>query len=281
MEIRRGSESGLTGERLPWLEPVEDEDDGGYGGPNDEPGGGYGGVVAAALAVLVLIAAITAGIAWFRHHRAATADIGEVIHPDPGPYKVKPADSGGLNTSATGEVAAGTSAGQDIDSVLDLNKVPEAPMVKREAVAQAPALQPVPAKPQAAPAQPTPQHAAPSPVKAAEAPPAPAPKPVAPPKPKIERVVVAPTPTAPVSTGGGAGGTVQLGAFSSEAKAKAAWKTLSGRFAMLKDMTPTITPVDSGDSKLFRLRASGGTVPTGKICAQMRVGGDTCSVVGQ
>jgi len=280
--IRRGSEDGASGgsDRLPWLEPVEDEDDGDYSTYGEEPGGGgYGGVMVAVLGVLIAIAVITAGIVWFRHHRAATADIGETIHPEPGPYKIKPPNPGGLNTEQTGVVAAGTSAGEDIDSVLDLNAVPETPIAKRAKPGEKPA-QPVPA----APAQPQQSLSQmPIPVKPAPVPVPPAAKPV--PEAKAPSKAAPPPAAKPVpvkeppATSGG-GSTVQLGAFSTEAKAKAAWKTLSSRFRYLQEMTPVILPVQSGDTKLFRLRASGGSTPAGQVCGQLRIAGETCAAVG-
>ncbi len=269
VEIRRGSDGGAYsgsggvsgGDRLPWLEPVEDEDDDGYGpGPDDNPGG-YGGVIAAMLAVLVGIAIVTAGVVWFRHHRAATADIGEVIHPEPGPYKVKPTAAGGLDTEQTGKVAAGTSAGEDEQTVMDYNAVPEKPMITRQV---APGKKP----------QLVVQAAAPPPAPVA----LPKPEPAPPPKPAQVATIAPSTPPAAPTT---FPGTIQLGAFSSEAKAKTAWKTLSGRFAMLKEMTPAVTAVDAGDNHLFRLRATGATLPPAQICARMHVAGDTCSVVGE
>jgi hypothetical protein len=264
VEIRRGSEGGSSGgpggERLPWLEPVEDEDGYGYGpGPDDHPGS-YGGVIAAMLAVLVGIAIVTAGVVWFRHHRAATADIGEVIHPEPGPYKIKPPVTGGLDTEQTGKVAAGTSAGQDEQTVMDYNAVPEKPMITRR-------IEPG-KKPQLV-------------VQPSAPPPAPVALPKPEPAPALKPAKATTAPATPLSPSATFAGTIQLGAFSSEEKAKAAWKTLSGRFAMLKEMTPAVTAVDAGDNHLFRLRATGATLPPAQICARMHVAGDTCSVVGE
>jgi cell division septation protein DedD len=81
-------------------------------------------------------------------------------------------------------------------------------------------------------------------------------------------------PAAPAS----GGSTIQLGAFSSEAKASAAWKNLSGRFSFLAGLTQSILPVQSGDKTLYRLRATGGNA--GDICSRLRTAGESCSVVG-
>lgn len=277
VEIRRGTGisgagGGTLSERLPWLEPVEDEDDDGRGGGHGDPGDGpdgYGGVVLAGIAVLVAIALVTAGIVWFRHHRAATADIGEVIHPEPGPYKVKPPNPGGLDTQSVGAVAAGTSAGEDIDSVLDLNAVPETPMATRAARPVAGRQSPAAPRVPPPPSDPLPASA---PVRQAGA---------APPKPPAAApVAVAEATAPPLPEGAGAGGSIQLGAFSTEPKAKAAWKGLSSRFAFLKEMIPVVSAVDAGGTRLFRLRASGGPMPAARLCAQLKVAGETCAVVG-
>ena len=71
---------------------------------------------------------------------------------------------------------------------------------------------------------------------------------------------------------------VQLGAFSSEAKANAAWKNLSGRFGFLKGLTQSVAAVQSGDKTLYRLRASGGN--GGDICRRLKTAGESCSVIG-
>jgi hypothetical protein len=54
----------------------------------------------------------------------------EFIQAPPGPYKVKPPTAGGLDISGESETAFETSAGEDKDSQLDLNKLPETPIAK-------------------------------------------------------------------------------------------------------------------------------------------------------
>ena len=74
------------------------------------------------------------------------------------------------------------------------------------------------------------------------------------------------------------GGLIQLGAFSSEAKANQAWKTMAARFAYLKPLTSSVTPVKSGGGTLYRLRASaGGDAET--ICGKLKVAGETCAIL--
>jgi hypothetical protein len=83
------------------------------------------------------------------------------------------------------------------------------------------------------------------------------------------------TPTPAPSASGG--GTIQLGALGSEAKAKQVWKTLSTRFSSLAPLAMSVTPVKVGDTTLYRLRASGGDAR--RLCAQLKVAGETCNVV--
>ncbi|WP_420137320.1 SPOR domain-containing protein [Sphingomonas sp.] len=281
VEIRRGfGAEGMGNERLPWLEPVEDEDD------YLEPAGGGGRL---ALWIVVGIAAVAilfgAFVLWQRH-RASQADIGQIIHAPAGPYKEKPANPGGLAVDESGVIAERMGTGNDIDSPIDLSKIPEQPVT---GAGSDPSLTPtpVPTPSGAAPgAVPAPTAAARPPVAKpapTQAHPAPAPSVAtaavvkAPPKavtPKAPTPVVA-APAAAASSGGG--GTVQLGALASEAKARAVWKTLSSRFGALAPLTMSITPVKVGDNTLYRLRASGGDAR--KLCAQLRVAGESCNVV--
>ncbi len=106
-----------------------------------------------------------------------------------------------------------------------------------------------------------------APVKPAKAAPKAASEPV------VKPAVAAAAPGKTVS-----GGTIQLGAFSSSAKANEAWKSLSGRFAYLKPYAGAVTPVSIGKSTMYRLRAGvGGEAQT--ICGKLKVAGETCAVV--
>jgi hypothetical protein len=109
-------------EQLPWLQAVEDE---------DEPRGLSARKMLAALAVVLLAGLIVAGT-FFWLGRSANSDNGPpvLIHADPRPYKVKPADPGGLDVAGESETAFETSAGEDRDSQLDLGKLAETPVAK-------------------------------------------------------------------------------------------------------------------------------------------------------
>jgi len=279
-EIRRGFGGEAVGnERLPWLEPVEDEDD------YPETGGGGGGRLAVwVVIVLVVLAILFGGFIVWQRHRAASADIGEIIHAPAGPYKEKPANPGGLAVNEGDVIAAKMGTGTDIDSPIDLTRIPEQPVTGPGSDhSAAPASAPVAvttrpgvpaAPPVATPAQPP---KVPSQPALAYAPPTAASAPVvkAPPPASVAKAPSAPAPAAPPSASGG--GTIQLGALGSEAKAKQVWKSLSTRFSTLAPLTMSITPVKVGDNTLYRLRASGGDAR--RLCAQLKVAGETCNVV--
>ena len=109
-------------EPLPWLAPVEDE---------DEPRGISARRMLAALVVVLLAGLILAGtFFWLGHRDTVVNGPPELIQAPPGPYKVKPPTAGGLDISGESQTAFETSAGEDKDAQLDLNKLPETPVVK-------------------------------------------------------------------------------------------------------------------------------------------------------
>ena len=102
---------------LPWLEGVDDE---------DGPRGVSAGRMLVALLLVVVAAAVIAGTFFWIGRRDMPVDgTPEIIRAEPGPYKVKPDDPGGLDVAGESETAFETSAGQDPDAALDLNKLPQ------------------------------------------------------------------------------------------------------------------------------------------------------------
>jgi hypothetical protein len=131
--------------QLPWLQAVEDE---------DEPRGISARKMLAALLVVLLAAGLVAAtFFWLGRRETAVSGPPELITAEPGPYKIKPPNPGGLDIAGESETAFETSAGEDRDAQLDLNAVPEAP------VAKPPKAEPKPAEPAAA----TPPRAEPKP----------------------------------------------------------------------------------------------------------------------
>ena len=109
-------------EPLPWLAPVEDE---------DEPRGISARRMLTALLVVLLAGLIVVGtFFWLGRRETTVSGPPELIKAEAGPYKVKPTNPGGLDISGESETAFETSAGEDKDSQLDLNKLPETPVAK-------------------------------------------------------------------------------------------------------------------------------------------------------
>jgi hypothetical protein len=134
-------------EPLPWLEAVDDED-----GPSGVPARR---MLAALLVVLLAAALVFATFFWLGRRNATPAGgAPELIRAEPGPFKVRPPDPGGLDVAGESETAFETSAGQDTDAQLDLSKAPEAPVERPKppepAVAEVPKPEPKP-KPEPAP----------------------------------------------------------------------------------------------------------------------------------
>lgn len=101
---------------LPWLEAVDDE---------DEPRGLSARAMLAAILVVLLAGAIVgASFFWLGRRNADTAGEPELIRAEPGPFKVRPTDPGGLDVTGESETAFQTSAGEDADSQLDLGALP-------------------------------------------------------------------------------------------------------------------------------------------------------------
>jgi len=130
-------------EPLPWLAAVEDE---------DEPRGLSARRMLAAL-VVVLLAGLLVAATFFWLGRRETAVNGppELIRAPATPYKVKPSNPGGLDITGESETAFETSAGEDKDSQLDLNKLPETPITKPAPKAAPAAVEKAPATPEPKP----------------------------------------------------------------------------------------------------------------------------------
>lgn len=185
---------------LPWLEAVDDED-----GPR---GFSSRKMLAALLVVFAGIAIIAA--TFFTLGRKDPVGIGapELIRADTAPYKVKPADPGGLDVAGESETAFQTSAGEDSDAQLDLDALPE------QAVARAPKPEPQ-APPKRLPSNET-------------------------------KVPVVEPPAPPEQPIGGSGSVIQLGAYKNAAQAERAWTALSTRFPTVKAMTKLVVPFSGG-----------------------------------
>jgi hypothetical protein len=140
------SDSRPYDEQLPWLQPVEDE---------DEPRGLSARKMLAALMVVLLAAlVVAASFFWLGRRDASQAGPPELIHAPPGPYKVKPENPGGLDISAESETAFETSAGEDRNSQLDASKLPKGVTIKPPEEVANKAAPEKPAPPPEKPAEP-------------------------------------------------------------------------------------------------------------------------------
>lgn len=104
--------SGYDEDSLPWLQEVEDE---------DAPRGISARTMFIGLIIVLIVAAAVAGaFYWLGSRNGGIAGEPELIKAPAMPYKVKPDDPGGLDIAGESETTFQTSAGQDVDSRLNL-----------------------------------------------------------------------------------------------------------------------------------------------------------------
>ena len=105
-------------ESLPWLEPVDDE---------DQPRGVSARKMLAALLMVGVAVAIIAGTLFYLGRQSGGSGPPELIRAEAGPYKVRPDDPGGLDVAGDSGTAFATGAGEDRDAQLDIGKMTEPP----------------------------------------------------------------------------------------------------------------------------------------------------------
>ena len=212
------------------------------------------------------------------------AEQAPVITAEPGPYKIKPSDPAGMAIEGLDGSMYDAGAGLDTGSAIDPSLAPEAPLPRpgtgeprdlvpetEDAIAPPPVPAIVATVPTLNPAIQKPVPAKPVAKPLVVIPPTPAAAPVAKPVPRPVPAA-AQTPAPPPLAG--KAGTVQLGAFSSEEKASAAWAGLAGKHGL---SGRRIIAVESGGKTLYRLRAS--VADPVAVCARMKSAGDACASV--
>ncbi len=218
---------------LPWLEAVDDE---------DGPRGVSARKMIVALLMVVTAAAIIAGtFFWIGRRDAMVSGPPELIRAAPGPYKMRPDDPGGLDVAGESETAYSTSAGQDPDAALDMDKLPRG-------------------------VEPPPPEVDP------DAPPEPEPKKLPPNETKVPVTDGTAAPAAPSPT-------IQLGAYASTIKAETAWGMLSSRFPAVASLDKSVVSATVNGKAIHRLRAVGSTEQTRAACAALKAAGESCLVV--
>ena len=272
MNRRRFDDEAQEESALPWLEPVEVE---------EEPGETYvsRNLLIGMVALFLLL--LGGGIYFLYDYFGPNGDYSDRIVPlvraPAEPYRVPAGPAGNVQIDGEGEQSFDVAAGLEPSSPIDLDAVPEAPLPRAQLSAEGGDVAilnpPVPAPAATAAAS----AAAPKNI----LPPAPKVEPKPAPKPVVKAAPVpasAPKP-APVVTGGGLG--LQLGAFSSGAKADAAWKQFTSRYSYLAPLQKQLQPLARDGKTLYRLVAKGvaSKAEADQICAKLRVAGESCMVV--
>jgi len=249
----------------------------------------------------------------------ARADEAPLIAADPGPYKIAPSDRGGMAVEGADDTIYAAGGGVDPGSSIDIGALPEEPLARpgtAAATGEPPITAPAPApivirppdkpvqllppipKPVAVPPKAVPAEApvATQPTKVAAAKPKPKDEAkdaavTSPAKPKVKDEVkssVEPEPrddakakdtlAAPKPVGGPA--SLQLGAFSTSAKADEAWKGISSRFGYLAGLDKRVDKLDRDGTTLYRLRAGGvaSKAAATDLCGRLKVAGQACLV---
>jgi cell division protein FtsN len=192
------------------------------------------------LVVALIGAAIAGGFYWMGSREGGVSGAPELIKAPATPYKIKPQDPGGLDIAGESQTTFETSAGQDVDSRLNLGKTGDEDVTTTPQPTQA-----APAGETKTPAE-TPAPAAP----AAE-----------------------PRPS------GASGSVIQLGAYKNVAQAERAWAALAARFGALSGMSKMVVPYSANGSSGYRLRA-GASSPAAaqQACKAIQAGGESCFI---
>ncbi|MFN0115523.1 MAG: SPOR domain-containing protein [Paracoccaceae bacterium] len=183
-----------------------------------------------------------------------------VIEPDPRPFRVRPADPGGMRVQNQNELIFDRRPGQ-AQPAAGARLAPEAEGPRLEALRQQVAPPPAP-RPTATPSTPAPT---PAPQQAAVTPAAP------------------PAPTSPAAPAANGRVQVQLGALGTEEAARAEFDRLSRRMPELfANRRPVIARFErEGQATLWRVRTGGfaDRAAATQFCEQIRGRGAACTVV--
>lgn len=206
----------------------------------EEPASGNGKLVGFGVLALLLLAGIVGAIYWLSHRSSAPAQAdGSLIEASKEPYKVAPKDPGGKTFEGTGDSSFKVSEGERPAANLAGGSAPSA-ATSASAAASSAAMAATAAK--AAAANPG---------------------------------AAAPVAAAPASGGVG----VQVGAFSSNAAAEAAWSKLVGQHEALKGLSHRVVEGKADIGTVYRLQAvasDGGAANV--LCGSLQSAGLKCQV---
>jgi hypothetical protein len=138
-DIRAGGEEGFDEDHMPWLEAIEEDE---RSGPSILK------ILVSIVIGLVILGLVISGVYWLRTREEAPAGP-QLITAEPGDYKVKPAEPGGMKVDNEGATALAASEGDEPSGKLNMDAVPEAPVTRPEPAPKAatPAEPPAKAKP--------------------------------------------------------------------------------------------------------------------------------------
>ena len=202
--------------------------------------GGIFGMIAFAVVAVLLLALLVGGIYWVTHRGApALPADGSLIEASKDPYKVAPSDPGGKKFAGTGDESFKVSQGQHPDASLAGSAGTTPPPAASEPSA---AAGDNPAGPAAATA-------------------------ATPPKP------------APNNTGNSGSVAVQVGAYSSNARAESEWSRLVGTHDSLKGLGHRVVEGKADIGTVYRLQAlaSDGSAAN-SLCSHLQADGVKCQV---
>ncbi len=240
---------------LPWLESAEDYD--------ETDGSNIGRILGFALMGLIAIAAVAGGIYWYQNSSAGAGSDGDgaLISAEKDDYKIPPADPQGKEFEGTGDASFSASEG-----------VPKQAAIGDSETAAKKAAE----KPRETEAKPAPKKAAAAAPKAVKQTPHPQAKES--PKPAfsaLEEKSVAETTKAAASKGV----VVQLGAYSSEEKAKTGWAGLARKYDYIASLPKTIVAANVDGGTVYRLSAiAPDNATANNVCNRLKSSGGACYI---
>lgn len=114
------------GDRLPWLEAVDHDD--------DDDGVSRGKLMGFLLVGLAALGLVVGGVWWLRSQRPGAEGDGTLIAAQPGDYKVKPDAPGGMKVEGQGDATFAASQGAEANGKVDLAAQPETPVATQKPV---------------------------------------------------------------------------------------------------------------------------------------------------
>jgi len=234
-------------DRLPWLEPADDD--------FEEEGVSPAKVAGLVLLGLALLGLIVGG-GWWLTHRGSGQEEARLIPAQGGDYKIPANASSGKTFDGEGDASYATSEGVNTGGKVDASRLPEAPMAG------------------AVPGSIARDDAARNAHDGAA-------KPAAHVTAAVKDATQARAGAGAVAAVAPSGSSmIQLGAYGNEAVAREAWTKLSRRFDYLASLSTSIQKVEVGGATLYRLRAGAGDAASAaKLCGRLKVAGESCMVV--